>query len=297
MISDRTRKRLRRASLRPLTLLLAVMVILGLAAGSGLAMVAHLTVVRPAYGTDGLLTILAIGSDAGPPHRPGNIFAGRADAIHLIAVDPAARRATIVNFPRDSLVAGRKVNAFLALGGPERLRAEVEAFTGVPIDHWALTTFRGIELLTEGLGGIDVVVDTDMRDPFSGSNFRAGPQTFDGQQALAYVRDRKSVAGGDFGRTRHQGDLLRFAHAQVRARQSSLSELVRLVALFARTTSSSIPEQQLLPMAVLAVDIDPAAVRQVALSGSVGVGRGGASVVRLNVGDTFDRIRAGVVGP
>lgn len=277
--------------------LLLTALIVVLAAGSSLAAVAQLTVVRTSYGGDGLLTILAIGSDAGPPHRPGNPFAGRADAIHLIAVDPVAKRATIVNFPRDSLVGGRKLNAYLSLGGPERLRAELQAYTGVAIDHWALTTFRGVELLTEGLGGIDVVVDADMRDRFSGSDFRAGPQRLDGGQALAYTRDRKSVAGGDFGRTRHQGDLLRFAHIQVRTRHGSLSELARLVALFARTTSSSIPETQLLSMALLAVEIEPAAVRQVALSGAVGVGRGGASVVRLNPGDTFDRIRAGVAGP
>ena len=282
---------------RPILVAVAAVAVVVLAAGGALATVAHLTVVRSAYSGEGLLTILAIGSDTGPPHRPGNPFSGRADAIHLLAVDPAAKRATIVNIPRDSLVGGRKVNSYLALGGPERLRAEVQAYTGVPIDHWALTTFRGIELITEGLGGIDVVVDEDMRDPFSGSNFRPGPQRFSGQQALAYVRDRKSVAGGDFGRTRHQGDLLRFAHAQVRTRQGSLAELVRLAALFARTTSSSIPERELLPMALLAVEIDPSAVRQVALSGASGVGPAGGSVVRLNVGDTFSRIRSGVVGP
>jgi len=287
----------RRDRRRPALVMLIAVALLLLAAGTGLATVAHLTVVRSAYGGDGLLTILAIGSDVGPPHRPGNALTGRADAIHLIAVDPAAKRATIVDFPRDSLVGGRKVNSYLALGAPERLRAEMQAYTGVPIDHWALTTFRGIELIAEGLGGIDVVVDADMRDPFSGSDFRAGPQRFLGQQALAYVRDRKSVAGGDFGRTRHQGDLLRFAHTQVRTRQGSLSELVRLAALFARTTSSSIPEHELLPMALLAVEIDPTAVRQVALSGGAGVGPGGGSIVRLNTGDTFERIRAGVVGP
>ena len=285
------------AGRRPALTAVAALAVVVLTAGGALAAVAHLTVVRSAYRGEGLLTILAIGSDIGPPHRPGSPFAGRADAIHLIAVDPAGKRATIVDFPRDSLVGGRKLNAYLALGGPERLRAEVQAYTGVPIDHWALTTFRGIELLTEGLGGIDVVVDQDMRDRFSGSDFRPGPQRFSGQQALAYVRDRRSVAGGDFGRTRHQGDLLRFAHAQVRTRQGSLSELARLAVLFARTTSSSIPERELLPMALLAVQIDPAAVRQVALSGPVGVGPGGGSIVRLHTGETFARMRAGMVGP
>lgn len=276
--------------------LLAVLALLLLTAVTAAATVSLRANLRPSYGKDGLLVILAIGSDIGPPHRPGDPLRGRADGIHLIAVDTVAKRATIVNFPRDSLVGGRKVNAYLTIGGPQRLEAELEAFTGIPIDFWALTSFRSIENIVDGMDGVDVVVDQRMLDAFSGSDFHPGPRELRGHQALAYVRDRNSVVGGDIGRSRHHGDLMRYAHIQIVTHQSDLPTLVRLTALFARNTVTNIPPHELLQLAVLATQIDPANVRQVPLTGAVGFS-GAASIVRLAPGSTFEEIRAGRVGP
>jgi polyisoprenyl-teichoic acid--peptidoglycan teichoic acid transferase len=273
---------------------LAVVLTAGLAAASAL----HHAQVRPGYGKDGLLVILAIGSDEGPPHRPAvHPLRGRADGLHLIAVDTVGKRATIVNFPRDSLIGGTKVNAHLALGGPERLQSAVSGYTGIPIDYWAVMTFRSIENVVDGMGGVDIVIGQRLNDRWSGVDLQPGPQRLPGWQALAFTRARKNVPGGDFTRTRHHGDLMRAAHMQVRARESDLPTLTRLVALFARNTITNIPSDQLLPLALLAVEIPPEHVLQVPLSGSVGTGAGGASVVRLAPGATFDRIRTGQVGP
>lgn len=274
--------------------LAALLALTLLATSYGIA--TYSTVFRRAYLKDGLLTILVIGSDLGPPHRPANPLRGRADGVHLIAVDTNAKRATIVDFPRDSLIGGRKVNGHLAAGGPSRLEGAIEGYTGIAVDFWALATFRSIENIIDGMGGVDVVVETRMRDAFSGSDFQPGPQRLAGWQALAFVRDRKSVPGGDFGRARNQGSLLRYAHAQVRRSHADLPELVRLVGLLARNTATNIPKTELVQLAVLAAEIPAANVLQVPLTGSAGMERG-ASVVRLAPGGTFDRIRAGQVGP
>lgn len=284
--------------MRRLGALLAVLLVLvGTLTTAAVAAAVHRTNVRPGYGGDGLLVILAIGSDIGPPHRPGNPLRGRSDGVHLIAVDPGNRRATVVDIPRDTLVGGRKLSEQLYHQGPDALAATVTQFTGVNIDYWALMTFRSIENVVDGLDGVQVHVEHPMRDRFSGSNFAPGPQRLRGHQALAFVRDRKSVPGGDFGRSRNHGNLLRAAHAQIRAEASDLPGLTRLIGLFSRNTVTNIPSTQLLPMALLAVQIDPAHVRQDALQGAIGVGAGGASVVHLRPGAAFERIRAGHVGP
>lgn len=264
--------------------------------GATYGIASYSSVLRKSYLKDGLLTILVIGSDLGPPHRPADPLRGRADGVHLLTVDSHAKRATIVDFPRDSLVGGRKVNGHLALGGPQRLEAALEGYTGIPIDFWILATFRSIENMVDGLGGVDIVVETPMRDAFSGSDFQAGPQRIAGWQALAFVRDRKSVPGGDFGRTRNQGSLLRYTHAQVRRAHGSLPELLRLTGLLARNTVTNIPPAELLQLALLATEIPPEHVLQVPLGGSAGM-ENGASVVRLAPGGIFDRLRAGQVGP
>ena len=278
-----------------LVAVLAMAMAVAVAAGT-LAAVTHHTVHRKAYLKDGLLTILVIGSDLGPPHRPADPLRGRADGVHLVSVDSHGKRATIVDFPRDSMIDGRKVNAHLQVGGPQRLEAAVEVYTGIPIDFWILATFRSIENMVDGLGGVDIVVDTPMSDPFSGSNFQPGPQRIAGWQALSFVRDRKSVPGGDFGRARNQGALLRYVHAQVRRSHGGLPELVRLAGLLARNTVTNIPRTELLQLALLATEIPPEHVLQVPLGGTAGM-EGRASVVRLAPGGTFDRIRAGQVGP
>ena len=252
-------------------------------------------VIRPAYNRDGLLVVLVIGSDTGPPYRPGDPLHGRADALHIVAVDPDERSATVVDIPRDSLIGGTKVNGHMAAGGPEALVSQLESFTGLTIDHWILTTFRGFEKLSADLGGLNVVVEQPMHDSSSHSDFEPGPVHVERESALAYARDRHSLPDGDFGRTRHQGDLLIAAHRRLLEDHRSLPKLVSLVGAVARNTASDIAPTDLLSLALLAADIDPAAVEHIALTGRTGT-VAGASVVYVEPGDAFSRIRDGHVG-
>lgn len=283
--------------MRRLAALLAAAGLLSGLVAAAAAAVVYRASIHPLHDDDGLVVVLAIGSDLGPPHRPGDPRHGRADGVHLLAVDPRARRATVVDIPRDTLVAGRKLSDQLFFLGPDGFTAMMSQFTGVQIDYWALMTFRSIENVVDGLGGVEVHVTQPMRDAFSGSNFAPGYQRLAGHQALSYVRDRKSVAGGDFGRSANHGNLMRFVHAQARTARHDLPAMGRMLALFTRNTDSNIPPSLLLPLGRLALEIEPTAIRQISLRGPLGTGPGGASIVHLRPGDAFDRIRAGVVGP
>ena len=273
---------------------LGVIVVLALLTAGAVGV--HRTVIRPAYDRDGLLVVLVVGSDIGLPYRPGDPLRGRADAIHIVAVDPDQRSATVVDIPRDSVIGGTKVNAHLATGGPEALAAQLESFTGLTIDYWLLTTFRGFEKLTGDIGGVDVVVEQSMHDDAAKSDFEPGPVRMEGEDALAYARDRHSLIDGDFGRTRHQGDLLLAAHRRLAEDRAGLPDLVDLMGAVARNTVSNIPSPDLLPLALLAADVDPGNVEHVPLTGRLGT-MGSASVVFVEPGDTFTRISNGHVGP
>lgn len=251
--------------------------------------------VLPAYDADGKLVILALGSDIGPPNRAGDPRRGRADAIHLIAVDTRRERATIVDIPRDSLITGTKVNAHLNTGGPDAMVAVLEDYTGIEIDYHVLTSFSGLERMVGALGGLRVTIDTPMYDRSSGSAFSTGPRRLGPKNALAFSRDRHSLSDGDFGRSRNQGELLRAAHRRLRG--SGLIELVRLAGAFSRNTVTDIPLSRLLELGLLANRLKPSDVQQVPLSGAITTGAGGASIVLLNPGDAFARIRAGRIGP
>lgn len=263
---------------------------------TGLAVGAYRTSIRPAYDRDGLLVVLVIGSDIGVPYRPGDPLRGLADAIHIVAVDPDEARATVVDIPRDAVIGGTKVNAHLANGGPDALVARLEDFTDMTVDYWILTTFRGFERITEDLGGVDVVAEQPMHDASSHSDFDSGPVRVQGRDALAFARDRHSLPDGDFGRTRHQGDLLLAAHRRLVDDGGGLADLVDAVGTLARNTASNIPRAELLPLALLAADVDPDDVEHIPLTGSTGR-RGGTSVVYVDAGNTFTRIANGRVGP
>ena len=273
---------------------LAVVIVLLLTANLALAAKELRAIARPGWDNDRTLVILVIGSDWGAP-RPGSPLEGRADGLHVIAVDTRRHRATIIDIPRESVVAGQKVNAHLALGGPGRLKSVMSSYTGLDIDFFALTSFRGLRTMVRKMGGVRITLDRPIRDSASRANLRGGTQKLGGAKALAFSRARKTVPGGDFTRTKHQGQLLRAAHRQIRQRQSDLPTLTRLVGAFARNTQTDIPPRQLFRLASLAVNIKPRNVKQVALSGPTGFA-GAQSVVFLRTGSAFSDIRRGRIG-
>jgi anionic cell wall polymer biosynthesis LytR-Cps2A-Psr (LCP) family protein len=84
-----------------------------------------------------------------------------------------------------------KVNAAFSFGGPPLLIRTVEELTGVRVDHLAVIDFEGFEQMTDSLGGVRV-------------GTADGPVRMDGEEALAYVRERKSLPNGDLDRVERQ---------------------------------------------------------------------------------------------
>ena len=164
--------------------------------------------------------ILFIGSDA-RTQIGEDIAEQRTDSIHLVGINPAKHKASILGFPRDSWVeipgfGTNKINTAMVLGGPELAVATVENLTGITIDYWALTSFEGLTTMVDDVGGLVVDVPFEMQDSFSGSDFSPGVQRLSGHEALAFSRDRHSISAGDFGRSENQGRVFLAALAQFR---------------------------------------------------------------------------------
>jgi LCP family protein required for cell wall assembly len=158
------------------------------------------------------VTFLVIGSDSGAPKfgRGGTAERGRADSIHLVVLDPVRKQGIVLGFPRDSYVpiAGHgtgKITGAMAFGGPPLLVSTIERLTGINVDYWVVTSFDGLSDMVSRVGGVQVNVDMNISDHAAGANLRRGPQRLGGAAALAYARARKSVPGGDFTCSRHQG--------------------------------------------------------------------------------------------
>ncbi|MER6692613.1 LCP family protein [Streptomyces minutiscleroticus] len=171
-------------------------------------------------------TYLVVGSDgrdglserARKELHTGTAGGSRTDSMMLLHT--GAHGTTLVSLPRDSWVTlpsyvdpdtgkhhravRNKLNAAYSLGGARLLVRTVELNTGLRVDHYAEIGFAGFVGVVDAVGGVDMCLDRDIKDPKSGTDLEKGCHTLDGAQALAFVRQRHQEADGDLGRSRNQ---------------------------------------------------------------------------------------------
>jgi LCP family protein required for cell wall assembly len=247
------------------------------------------------------LFILALGSDA----RPGqSITRQRSDSIHIIGVDLKRHRATILGFPRDSWVhipghGTTKINTAMTLGGPPLTVRTIESITGIRIDFWMLTSFKGLVRMVNGVGGIKVYVPRRMHDRFSGANFRKGTHHFSGRKALAFARDRHDVPGGDFGRSRNQGRLLLAALSQLhKVFDDDPGRIFTWIAVGWRNIRTDLGLRTLVNLALTATSIPPKRVKNLVVPATTGwVGSASVVFIKSSARRIYaDMRKDGVVG-
>jgi LCP family protein required for cell wall assembly len=228
--------------------------------------------------------LLVLGSDA----RPGEEITGqRADSIHLLAINPAKGKGTIVGFPRDSWVeipgyGTNKINAAMTAGGPQLVVETVESLMGVTIDYWALTWFEGFQAMVNDVDGLTVDVPFDVYDHYAHAQIDAGKQVLSGRDALAFARARHALPQGDFGRSENQGLLIQSALAQFdKEFTSDASRMLEWVGAGLRNMRTDVGMDELMSLAFTASTLNPNKVANIVLPGSTGMA-GGISIVNLD---------------
>lgn len=222
----------------------------------------------------------------------------RADALHVLALDPTSGVAHIVNIPRDVLVdipgyGRRKLNAAHELGGPELLVQCLRTVTGFPIQFYVRVGFQSLRRVVDSLGGVTVDIPrTIPYDLYVDRGFPAGSTHLDGDVALRFLRTRSTQHGGDFVRTTNQGRFLASLLGSVR-QPSGLGGLARLGATFVNHVSTNLTLGELRRLVRVGR-------RTSTLENETAPGRtahvDGHSVVLLDGGDFFHRIATAVDG-
>ncbi|HEY5881061.1 MAG TPA: LCP family protein [Nakamurella sp.] len=88
--------------------------------------------------------------------------------------------------------------------GRTQLIRVIQALSGLKVDHYAEVNLLGFYLLSNAIGGVPVCLNEAVDDPWSGANFPAGEQQVQGTAALAFVRQRHGLPGGDLDRVGRQ---------------------------------------------------------------------------------------------
>ncbi|MFI3260622.1 MAG: LCP family protein [bacterium] len=151
------------------------------------------------------------------------------DTLMMITFNPITLNVTMFSLPRDLMVpiacnnnAIAKINSS-ATYSTSCVIDTVENLTGIDVDYYVKINFKGVVDLVDALGGIEVDVEEPYYDTYDGrvceqdSNrqfgdnlicFDSGVQLLDGEQALAYARNRKLYLFGDIDRIAHQQQVI-----------------------------------------------------------------------------------------
>jgi len=225
----------------------------------------------------------------------------RSDTIMIASVDPVTKKAHLFSILRDTYVEipGRgkdRINAAIALGGPELAMDTVSRLTGLKIQYYVYTDFQGFIALIDKLGGIDFEVEKRMKytdsadDPQFNIDLQPGLQHMDGRTALQYVRFRHDRLS-DYSRTERQRKFLIALAGELKKSTSliRLPSLLRSVEPYIRT---NIGLDDMLKLARLGMEVDTANIPGIQLPPAELLREetiGGASVITVS---SLDKLKA-----
>ena len=181
---------------------------------------------------DSPFTVLVMGVDSQKDGLNANA-AFNGDTLMVVTFNPKTLTATMLSIPRDTYVpiacnnnAYNKINSSAAYG-TNCVIDTVEQLIDIEIDYYAKINFRGFIDLVEALDGIDVDVEqpnydyyvkqhgegrlcesNSLRDTTNLVCMDTGWQHLNGEQALAYARNRHGFIESDIARNRHQQQIV-----------------------------------------------------------------------------------------
>ncbi|MFD5232737.1 LCP family protein [Streptomyces qaidamensis] len=187
------------------------------------------------FSKDRAINILLIGTDKrtgkGNEGYGDKDSAGHADTTLVLHVSKDRTNATVLSIPRDlitdipdcpttqedgteKVIPGQQRTRFNnSLGQEDRTPSctmrTITELTGLKMDHFMVADFNAVKTLTSAVGGVDVCLAKDIKDPDSKLDLPKGEHTIEGEEALAFVRTRHSVGfGGDLSRIELQQQFL-----------------------------------------------------------------------------------------
>ncbi|WP_166866999.1 LCP family protein [Salinibacterium sp. ZJ70] len=175
---------------------------------------------------DGGFNILIVGSDEFHDRdsvlNDVNIIVHVA-ADHSSAVAVSLPRDMVVPYPsctnentgkKTSAASGLPINNALSMGGLGCVVSVVENFTGLDVHFAGMIGFEGVAAMSSAVGGVEVCVESRIKDRYTGLDLQPGTHTLEGWEALMFLRTRHGVGDGS--------DLTRISSQQV-----YMSSLVR----------------------------------------------------------------------
>lgn len=137
----------------------------------------------------------------------------RSDVNIIMTVNPNTKKILLTTTPRDYYVqipdiSGEQRDKLTHAGiyGVDASMRTLEQLYGIDISYYARVNFSSLVKIVDTLGGVDV--DSDFEFDAQGYHFQKGMNHLDGDQALAFSRERYSFEDGDNQRGKDQQKVL-----------------------------------------------------------------------------------------
>lgn len=160
-----------------------------------------------------ILNLVLIGGDN--PIEGNSTSGFNYDVIIVVSYNFKTQESALISIPRDSYITNACTNkkdkiTHTGWYGAECLTKSLTNFLGIPIDKYMLIDFEGLIDVVNSIGGVTIEVDQLIEEQDENRSFenmiviQPGKQKLNGREALAYLRHRKTLVDGVYGRSNHQ---------------------------------------------------------------------------------------------
>ena len=159
-------------------------------------------------------------------NTPFNVYIAGGDAygsigyvtntdVNMVAtIDPVNNRILLTSIPRDYYVElpGKGAKDKLTHAGYYGIETSVktvEELLDIEVNYYAKVNFSTVEKVIDAIGGVDIYNEVEFSEnAFHKYTFKQGNLHLNGNEALAYARERKSFSNGDVQRVKNQQKVL-----------------------------------------------------------------------------------------
>ena len=133
----------------------------------------------------------------------------RSDVNIVITVNPKTHQVLLTSIPRDTYVQLSGTTGYkdklthAGIYGVEKSISTIEELLNIEINYYFKVNFTSVINIVDTLGGVNVYSEYSFTS-MDGYNYKKGYNYVNGEQALSFVRERKTFALGDIQRGKNQ---------------------------------------------------------------------------------------------
>lgn len=135
---------------------------------------------------------------------------GRSDVNMILTVNPSTKQVLMTSIPRDYYVRLHDTSGYkdklthAGIYGIDMSISTIEDLLDIDINYYFRVNFTTLEKVIDALGGVDVYSKYSFVSYIGNYKFYKGYNHMNGNEALGFARERKSLPNGDINRAENQ---------------------------------------------------------------------------------------------